>query len=333
MRTLAALFVFLATGSAQAALNTDSLPAGAVGIIGFDFASFRATRFGQAIEQLADIKGKDLEASRKLSDQLGIDTKSDLRDLIIGVYPGPDGKVSEQNASAIVQIHGRFQPATIDAFGAKNGLPSKQVGKYRAWEAGLFIERLTGEKPKDNARDAYVVAHSESLVIIASGEFLDRALAAADRPAKTSLLPAAVAAKFAAARQGWLYLYADATKMPNAKEEVGAEEVALVLGENATDLQLAADAGFVSAEKASRTRKQIKGLQAFLMIGLADDDGKSPAEKENLALLGELVQKIRLAGEGKQVTLDLDFPADKAVQAIAKVVEKSRGGAAAPAAK
>lgn len=333
MRLLPFLLLLLAFGPARAALNTDSLPAGAVGIVGFDLTTFRATKVGQAIERLADLKAKDLEASRKLSDNLGIDSKKDLLDVVVAVYPGPDGKVAEKNASAVVLIRGKFQPATIDGFGSKHGLPSRQVGGRQAWEAGPFVERLTGEKPKDSSQDAYLVAYSESLVIVANGAFLERALAAADRPAKAGQLPETVAAKFAAAPQGWLYLYADATKMPKSKDEVGAQDLVLVLGENAADLRLAVAAGFVSPEKASAMRKQIKGLQAFAMIGLADEDGKSPEEKENLALLAELVQKIRVGGEGKQVTLDLDYPADKVAQAITRVVEKARNTPGAPAAK
>jgi hypothetical protein len=170
-------------------------------------------------------------------------------------------------------------------------------------------------------------------VIIASTEFLERALDAADRHEKSTQLPAAVASKFAAAPQGWFTLYADASKMQNAKENVGAEDISLVLGENATDLQLAIAAGFVTADKAATMRKQIKGLQAFAMIGLSNDDGKSPDEKENLALLSELVQKIRIGGEGKQATLDLDYPADKAVQAISKLIEKTQKAPGAPSAK
>ena len=330
---LAALFLSLSFGSAQAALNTDSLPAGAVGIVGVDIAAFRASKVGQAVEKLAGLKTKDLEASRKLSEQLGIDSKKDLQNLVVAIYPGPDGKVAEKNASAIVLIRGKFLPTTIDAFGAKNGIASKSVGKHKAWEARTFIEKVTGEKPKDNAKDAYIVAHSESLVIIASTEFLERALDAADRHEKSTQLPAAVASKFAAAPQGWFTLYADASKMQNAKENVGAEDISLVLGENATDLQLAIAAGFVTADKAATMRKQIKGLQAFAMIGLSNDDGKSPDEKENLALLSELVQKIRIGGEGKQATLDLDYPADKAVQAISKLIEKTQKAPGAPSAK
>jgi hypothetical protein len=330
---LAGLILSLSVGPAQAALNTESLPAGAAGVISMDITTFRASKVGQAIEKLASMKAKDLEASRKLSDKLGIDSKKDLQDLVVAIYPGPDGKVAEKNASAVVLIRGKFLPATIDAFGAKNGITAKNVGKHKAWEAGAFIEKLTGEKPKEDAKDAYVVAHSESLMIVASKEFLERALAAADRREQSALLPAAVASKFAAARQSWFYLYVDASKMQAAKAEVGAEGISLVLGENATDLQLAVAASFATDEKASAMRKQIKGLQAFAMFGLMNDDGKSPDEKANLALLSELVQKVRIGGDGKQATLDLDFPADKAVQAISNLIEKVQKAPGAPAAK
>jgi len=50
-------------------------------------------------------------------------------------------------------------------------------------------------------------------------------------------------------------------------------------------------------------------------------------------MLVELVQKIRIGGEGKQATLDLDYPADKLAQAIAKVVDKAQKGAPAPGTK
>ena len=321
---LAALILFLSFDPAQAALNTDSLPAGSVAIVGVDIAAFRATKVGQALEKLADLKAKNLEASRKLREQLGVDSENDLHDLVVAIYPGPDGKVDEKSAAGVVLIRGKFLPARINAFGQSNNLPSKTIGKHQAWQASAFIEKLSGEKLEDDAKDAYVVAHSESLVVIASAAFLERALAAADRGEKAAQLPTAVSAKFAAAPQGWLYLYADAAKMEKTQGSAGGEALSLVLGENTTDLQLAIAAGFVSAEKASTARKQITGLQALGVIGLADDDGKSPEEKENMALLAELVQKIRIGGEGKQVTLDLDFPADKAVKAITKAVEKSQ---------
>jgi hypothetical protein len=45
------------------------------------------------------------------------------------------------------------------------------------------------------------------------------------------------------------------------------------------------------------------------------------------------VQKIRIGGEGKQAILDLDYPADKLAQAIAKVVDKAQKSAATPGVK
>ncbi|MEY4307175.1 MAG: hypothetical protein RJA95_543 [Verrucomicrobiota bacterium] len=331
MRRLAALLLLLAFASAEAALNTEGVPAGAVGIIGFDLTAFRATKVGQSIEKLADLKSKNLEASRKLSDKLGVDTAKDLQGLVVAIYPGPDGKVAEKNASGVVLIRGKFDPARLNAFAEANKLPGKTAGKYQAWEARYFIEKLSGEKTKNEMKDAYLVAHSPELIVIAGADFLERALEAADRKEKADLVPAATAAKFAAVTNGWLYLYADATKMKNAKEEIGALDLALVLGENATDLQLATAANFISAEKAALMRKQLAGLQAFAVIGLMNDDGKSAEEKENLALLAELVQKIRLGGEGKTVTLELDYPADKAAQAIAKAIQKSQQRTVPPA--
>ena len=115
----------------------------------------------------------------RLREQLGVDSENDLHELVVAIYPGPDGKVAEQSASGVVLIRGKFVPARINAFGQGNTLPSKTVGQHQAWEAGAFIEKLSGEKPKDDAKDAYVVAHSESLVLVVSAEFLERAVAAA----------------------------------------------------------------------------------------------------------------------------------------------------------
>lgn len=329
MRPLLALLLLLSFGSAQAAVSTDSLPAGAAAVVGFDLTAFRASKVGQAIESLASLKAKDLDASRKFSEQLGIDTEKDLQDFVVAVYPGPDGKVAEKSASGVVLIRGRFLPTRINGFGQSNQLPSKSVGKHQAWEAAAFIEKLSGEKPKQNAQDAYVVAHSESLLLVVSAEFLERAVAAADRGEKSAQFPAAVSAKFSAAPDAWLYLFADATKMKNTKEDVGAEDLSLVLGERAADLELAIAAGFVSDEKAAKARQQLTGLLAFAAIGLSNDEGKSPAEKETLAMLAELVQKIRIGGEAKQATLDLAYPADKVAKAITEAVEKAQRSPAA----
>ena len=324
MRPLLALLPLLAFSLAHGAPNTESLPAGAVGIVSVDIATFRASKVGQAFEQASGGKAKQAEASRQLNEQLGVDSKKDLQEIVIAIYPGADGKVAEKNASGVVLLRGKFLPARINSFGQTNRLPSKPAGRFQAWEAGPFIEKISGEKTKDNAKDAYVVAHSESLVIVAGAEFLDQALTAADRHEQAALLPPTVAAKFAAARSGWLFLYADTTKMKGAQQELGVESLSLVLGENATDLQLAAVANFAGADKASQMRKQLTGLQAMATIGLLNQEGKSPEEQENLALLSELVQKIRLGGADQAVTLDVDLAAEKAAKALTKALEKSR---------
>ena len=135
MRPLLTLIFALSFSTVQAALNTESLPAGSVAIIGIDITAFRASKVGRALEKLADLKAKDLEASRRLREQLGIDSKNDLHEVVVAIYPGADGKVAEKNASGVVLIRGKFLPAQINTFGQSNNLPSKTVGKHQAWEA------------------------------------------------------------------------------------------------------------------------------------------------------------------------------------------------------
>ena len=125
MRPLLALILLLSVSSAHAELRTESLPAGAAGVVGMDLTAFRASKVGQAFEKFTSMKTKQLEASRKLSEQLGIDSMKDLHEIVIAVYPGDDGKVSEKDASGIVLIRGKFLPARINAFGQANALPSK----------------------------------------------------------------------------------------------------------------------------------------------------------------------------------------------------------------
>ena len=151
MRLLLALILLASVSSARAALDTESLPAGAVGIVGMDVAAFRLSKLGQAFDHIAGVKARQLETSRKLSDRLGFDTKQDLREIVIGIYPGADGKVAEKNVSGVVLIRGKFLPARINDFAQDNKLAAKTVGRHQAWAAGPFIEKLSGEKPKDSA--------------------------------------------------------------------------------------------------------------------------------------------------------------------------------------
>ena len=322
-RLLPALLLCASVASAYAGLDTEGLPPGAAAVVGFDLTTFRASKVGQATLRLADLKAKNLETSEKFRRQLGIDTEKDLREVAVAVYPGPDGKVQDKQG-AVVLIRGRFDPARIDAFGQANGVPVRTVGKHQAWEGSAFVEKLTGEKPKESAAEAYVVAHSPGLLLVATTDFLETAVAAADRGGRPQLIPAEAAGRFDAAPNSWLYVYGDARKMKGFKEDSGAEELVVILGEQGADLRLDTAAQFVTPEKAATTRKQLMGLQALAGIGLANDDGKSPEEKADMALLADLVQKIRIGGEGRLVTLALDFPADKAVAAIVKAVEKSQ---------
>ena len=327
------LFLALALVPAHGALNTDGLPAGAVAIAGFDFATFTTTQLGQAVIKAGPINNGQNIDSKLAKDKLGIDIQKDIHAVVLGVYPGADGKVSEKNVQGVILIRGKFDPAKINAAAKDAKVPSTPAGKYQAWEARAFFDAIFGPRPKDDNGEAYLVVTSADLIAIASKDFLDRALTALEKNTKAELLPSEVRAKFAAAN-GWFFLYADATRAKMKDDTSGINDLTIVLGESATDLQLRIAANFITAEKATSIRKQVKGLQAFAMMGLMNDDDKTPAEKEDLQTLLEIIQKIRVGGEAKRSTLDLDFSAEKSAKAIGRAIEKAqKEKPKAPAAK
>ena len=256
------LFLALALVPAHGALNTDGLPAGAVAIAGFDFAAFTTTQLGQAVIKAGPINTGNSVDSKLAKDKLGIDIQKDIHAVVLGVYPGADGKVSDKNAQGVILIRGKFDPAKINAAAKDAKVPSTPAGKYQAWEARAFFDAIFGPRPKDDNGEAYLVVTSADLIAIASKDFLDRALTALEKNTKAELLPSEVRAKFAAAN-GWFFLYADATRAKMKDDTSGINDLTIVLGESATDLQLRIAANFITAEKATSIRKQVKGLQAF----------------------------------------------------------------------
>lgn len=333
-RLTSILLLALALVPARGALNTDGLPAGAAVIVGFDLAAFTTTQLGQAVMKAGSIHSGNSVDAKAAKEKLGIDTQKDIRAVVLGVYPGADGKVSDKNAQAVILIRGKFDPAKINAAAKDARVPSTPAGKYQAWEASAFFNAIFGPRPKGDNSEAYLVVYSADLIAIASKDFLDRALTALEKNTKAELLPSEVRAKFDAAAKGWIFLYADATRAKLKDDSSGINELTVVLGESATDLQLSIAANFITTEKATSIRKQAKGLQAFAMIGLMNDDGKTPAEKEDLQTLSELIQKIRVGGEANRSTLDLDFSAEKSAKAIVHAIEKAqKEKPKAPAAK
>ena len=335
MKRLASILLLaLALVPARGALNTDGLPAGAAVIAGFDLAAFYTTQLGQAVMKAGPINTGNSTDSKSAKDKLGIDTQKDIHAVVLGVYPGADGKLSEKNAQGVILVRGKFDPAKINAAAKAAKVPSTPAGKYQAWEARAFFDAIFGPRPKGDNGEAYLVVYSADLIAIASKDFLDRALTALEKNTKVELLPKEVRTKFNAAAKGWVFLYADATRAKMKDDSTGINELTLVLGENASDLQLSIAANFITAEKAASIRKQAKGLKAFAMIGLMSDDGKTPAEKEDLQTLSELIQKIRVGGEANRATLDLDFSAEKSAKAIVHAIEKAqKEKPKAPAAK
>ena len=325
-----ALLLCLGLASAQAALNTDGLPANPAAIIALDFQAFRATKIGQAAVKFAGTKKNNAAMSALLREKLGLDLDKDIHDVLIGIYSGPDGKVSEKNASGVVLLRGKFDPARLNATAEKTGVLQKQIGKYQAWEANDFAEKIFAQKPKGERNEAYLIALSTDTLVLLSADLLEKALPSLEQKTPCpQALPAAIRAKFDTAASGWFFIWADVTQKQGSANE--ATELTGVISENTADLQLAVLLKFVTKENAEKNRKLLKGLQAIAAITLTQDDGKSAEEKEMIQTLGEIIQKLIINGQDDTLTLNLDYPADKLAQALIAAFEKAQRDAVSPA--
>lgn len=99
----------------------------------------------------------------------------------------------------------------------------------------------------------------------------------------------------------------------------GIEDVSLVIDENTNDLQFAAAARFVEPEKVDTKLEQIKkGRQNLLTMLRSSPNDLDDELKHSLTMMSELLQNIRFGGEGSQVTVELNYPADNMANAIEK---------------
>jgi hypothetical protein len=335
MKPLSCLLLFILPWlPAHGAFNTDGLPVGAAVVAGFDLAAFYSTQLGQAVLKAGPMNTGNSADAKSAKDKLGIDTQKDIHAVVLGVYPGSDGRIAEKNLRGVILVRGSFDPARINRTAQEAKVPSVKAGKHQAWEARAFFDAVFGPRPKSDGNEAYLVVASADLIVIASKDFLDEALDAQDKNTRAELLPKEARAKFDAVPKGWMYLYGDTTRVKMKDDAAGITALTLVLGESATDLRLSIAGDFISPEKAAVLRKQAKGLQAFAMIGLMSDEGKSPEEKEGMQTLSEVIQKIRVGGEANRTTLDLEYPADKSAQAIVRaIIRAQKTKAAPPAAK
>lgn len=334
MKALRALFL-LCFGfvGLHAGLDPQGLPEGTVGVIFVSNEAFDRTAFGQAFGA-AFRKEMDANAGlRNLEEKLGIRPKTDIREAVVGAYAPkqPDGE-----PTVVGLIRGTFNPARIEAFARSNKVPATTVGKYLAWDANAMGEAITGEPALDpNKKDTVLIAYSKDLLIFASKEQAAAAVAAASGKARSWAGPTGdvkAALQEVTTENNWLLLHWDALKLSKAEdreklEELGLQEVSFAVGEDAKNLQFRLSAHFKDEASATVAMLQMKMLPAMADAGLtAAAAGKKPEEVAQIEKLSDLIHKISFRHTGRTITVQLDYPAKDAGDALREAIQKAAAG-------
>jgi hypothetical protein len=308
-------------GHADTTLNTQGLPEGAVGVIEFNLSTFNDTKFGRAIK---DAIPENQDAAL-LQQELGLDPSTDIKEFVVGVYAGPDGKVSQKEPLVAGLIRGNFQPKQIQSFAESNGLRGKDIGGFKSWDVN-DIQRALGEQPAKNSPNMSVLTGSTNAIGFASNSLLTATTQALQNPAATVQLPAGTEAYLKSAQKPWAFIALDGSKMEESAK-AGVKTITVVAGESTTDVQIGIYLQFKSKDLASDLTNKVKGLLMMATMAMpTSEDGKSADQISQQRLMTDLVQAIKIDNHDDLVSINFNFPIDKAVDAIKKAIDKAQVG-------
>jgi hypothetical protein len=330
MRTQLSCALLALAAAAQAALPTSGLPSGEYPIAAHVSAeSFATTKLGKAAE-LAQTGDKDnAEINRKVRERLGLDLNKDLRDFTV------QAKMKDGSPSFCGLVRGKFDKSKIEGFATSRKVPHKAVAGLKAWDAAQLLAQV-GDEPigAGEESDLHVVVLDNSTLILANEAEIPAAVAAAK--ANLPWKHAGLAEAVSKASNAWLVLAADIQAIEKLSDDPdaapsGAKTGNIGLGEDAKNVQVRVNADFVSEAKAKESLAQLQGLLGFAQLGLMPDEEDSAEDAKNKRELQGLLQGLKVESAGNKLSISLDYPVQKAVEALLKAVaEAQAAGAGAP---
>jgi len=339
MRTHLSCALLALAAAAQAALPTSGLPSGDYPIAAHISAeSFAATKLGKALELASASDAEEAATLRKIKERLGLDLNKDVRDITLQAAPAKGG---DARADFSGLLRGRFDKSKIEGFAASRKVPHKTIAGLKAWEGDRLLKALTDDTEPDNSKsdgEFYVVVLDGSTLVLADEPLLDSAVAAAK--ANLPWKHAGLAEAVSKASNAWLVIAADiqAVEKLNAANDPeaapsGAKTGNIGLGEDAKNVQIRVNADFISEAKAKDSLAQLQGLLGFAQLGLMPNAEDSPEDAKNKRDLLLLVQGLKVDGSGNKLSISLDYPVEKAVEALLKAVAEAKAAEAAPKGK
>jgi hypothetical protein len=329
MKSLLGLLLVCASclvARADNALNTQGLPEGAVGVIQLNVTNFNETKVGQAIKDAIP----DNQEAALLKQELGIEPSTDIKELIFGVYPGPDGKVAQKDPFIAGLIRGNFQPKQIESFAQSNGLRPKAIGNCNGWDIAEIQKALGSETAKKAAaNEGMLLTGPTNALGFASMSLVERTVEALGQTTGTVKIPAGSEAYLAKAQKPWAFMAFDGTKMEDV-DKAGIKTVTVVAGESPTHVQVGVYLQFKSKDLAADTANKIKGLQMMATLATStSEEGKTAEQINQQHLVADLLQGIKVDSQDDLISINFEFPVDKAIQAIKAAIDKAQAQAQA----
>ena len=300
--------------------NTQGLPADAVGVIAFNLETFNQTKIGQAVWPTIP----DTQESALFKQEIGFDPATEIKEFVMGIYAGPDGKVDQKNPIVAGLIRGTFKQDKCEAYAESNGIYPKNVGNLRVWDINE-IQKAMGNPNGDTPVNAgALITGAPGIMAFASSGLVEKTVAAIGQPTSQLKLPAGTETYLETVQKPWLFIAMNGSKFADAAK-AGVETITVVAGESPTHFQLGIYLNFKNKDLATDTNNK---LNALLLLGTmaasSSEDGKTPDEITQQRAVAELVKDTKISTEDTRVMITVNFPADQAAQLIRSAIEKAQ---------
>ena len=296
--TLCAGTLLLTAGVFARPFSVDQVPADTKWVAHADFAKLRETKMGKAVIRQMD--GKKRQKLDAFSVIFNFDLVEDIDSILIF------GNSLEQNGQGVLLLSGYFDEEHLETLLMAN--ETYETTEYNGYTIHSWIGR---NKKKDPARRTYGAMSSDGTIIV--GEDLKQVSQALDvlegcrdsleEKTALNLSGRADAAFFMAA----LEVPPEATLPANAQILRQARSLFLSLAEVDDNLVIELEVIADSPEAATQMESVVRGLVAMATL-----------QSETNPELAKLVQGLKITKTNTGVSLQMDYPVEKVLEAIKK---------------
>ena len=308
---------------AKAAFNTEGLPEGAGAFFYYSHEKLSSSQLGKVLAQSVFLK---TEPNSSVLFKNGNPDK-DFREAVVGIYseksPGESAK-----PLVVALLKGQFNVAKMKSTYAESKIPEQKINGIPAWDVSDLSKEVSQENKKfsEVKRGEYLLlGYSDNYLVLSPTSLASVTIETLQKKKKSAVLPANLAQVKTNSPNDWLIIRGDFNQFkqyPQIAKMInndGILSAAFSIGEDPKNFSLKASSDFADADKAETSANQLRGFIALGMMTLPSTQ-KNPEDGETIK---SLLQKVKISQNTKTVEMQMEYPADKTAQMIAKVLNKA----------